>query len=382
MNLKLEIRPTDFKMGDGNIVLQGTPPVPSGDWTPFVEFFERQMLNSGDSDSCVLFTTQENLDAQIEQQIQSGAISPQTVAWFDSLGYMDVGTDNLKHFHTSPRWLAILTGNGLNGNSVQDGWDVLRKFGALPYKDLPVDPTLTPEQFVSSAAITQDMKNKGQQFLLGVGGKNFAQYHWVIQGSGNFQAATAALPFAPLCDGVVVNDGWNQSYPTPPASGLNPGHCVMRIRNVIPLTAVEYDHYLPNPKFLANYPIWYSLQAIIKITPPPPPPTLPPNPTPTQESNWLSQIVTWLSGIFGPKVGSTTNNMNITSYSFWKSRTFWVIVFTFAYNGYAAISGQLPADVTVVVNAAVGLLATYFHIDGVNKAAVSSSTLGVPSSGQ
>jgi len=133
--VRVDMKPTDYIMGDGHIVLGSVPPVPSGNWLSYYEFFERQMLNSGDTNCCVLFTTQESMDAQIEQQIQSGAISPATVAWFDSLGYMDVGTDLLKHFHSSPRWLATLTGNGLDGNNVVDGWDVLRKYGALPYKD-------------------------------------------------------------------------------------------------------------------------------------------------------------------------------------------------------------------------------------------------------
>jgi hypothetical protein len=69
------------------------------------------------------------------------------------------------------------------------------------------------------------------------------------------------------------------------------------------------------------------------------------------------------------------------SYSIWKSRTFWTIVFTFAYNGYAAISGQLPTDVTVVINAIAGMLATYFHVAGVQNAALASAGKS-PQSGQ
>ena len=295
--VRVDMKPTDYVAGDGHIVLGAVPPVLSGDWSPYYEFFERQMLNSGDSESCVLFTTQQAMDSQVEQQIQSGVISAQTVAWFDSLGYMDVGADGKKHFHSSPRWLAALTGNGLRGNNVVDGWDVLRKFGALPYKDFPVDPTLTPQQFVDATAITQAMKNKGQQFLLGVGGKNFVQYHWLLNGTDNFQATISPLQYSPLCDGVNVGSDWNEVNPVPPASGANPGHCVGRIKDVLPLTAVEYDHYMPNPKNLINYPIAYSLQAIVTITPPPPAPLPPPNPTPVQASTWLQKLVTWLQTI-------------------------------------------------------------------------------------
>ena len=69
------------------------------------------------------------------------------------------------------------------------------------------------------------------------------------------------------------------------------------------------------------------------------------------------------------------------NYSIFKSRTFWTLVFTFLYNGYAAISGQLPADVTVIVNAVVGILAGYFHVAGVQQAALASAG-GPPASGQ
>lgn len=58
------------------------------------------------------------------------------------------------------------------------------------------------------------------------------------------------------------------------------------------------------------------------------------------------------------------------NYSIFKSRTFWTIVITFLYNGYAAISGQLPADVTVILNAVFGMLATYFHYAGVQSATI------------
>ena len=56
------------------------------------------------------------------------------------------------------------------------------------------------------------------------------------------------------------------------------------------------------------------------------------------------------------------------SYNLFSSRTFWVLVAVFLYNGYAAISGQLPPDVTVVVNLIFSVLGSYFHIDGIKTA--------------
>jgi hypothetical protein len=72
----------------------------------------------------------------------------------------------------------------------------------------------------------------------------------------------------------------------------------------------------------------------------------------------------------------------MTNYSLFKSRTFWVIVFAFVYNGYAAISGQVPAEVTLIINAILSALQTVFHLAGVNNAAVASANAQHPASGQ
>ena len=50
------------------------------------------------------------------------------------------------------------------------------------------------------------------------------------------------------------------------------------------------------------------------------------------------------------------------NYSLLRSRTFWTLVVVFLYNGYAAISGQLPGNVTVVVDLIFTALASYFHL--------------------
>ena len=61
-------------------------------------------------------------------------------------------------------------------------------------------------------------------------------------------------------------------------------------------------------------------------------------------------------------------------YNIFKSRTFWLIVFAFLYNGYAAISGQLPVAATVVIDAIVGVLQTVFHVAGVQNAAKAANS--------
>ena len=53
----------------------------------------------------------------------------------------------------------------------------------------------------------------------------------------------------------------------------------------------------------------------------------------------------------------------------------------FVVNGYAAISGQVPAGVDMIVNLVLSSLASYFHVVGVKTAALASAG-GTPSVGQ
>lgn len=302
--LKIVIRPEDFVMG-ANSPIQFKAVQADGKWLPFFQFYERQLIADGDTDGCVLFSAQETFDAIIEQQIQSGAISAQTVKVFTNMGYMDSvnSTDGKPHFHSSPRFLQYLTGNGFNGNSIQDAWDVMRNYGVLPWLDLPVTPDLTVATYLVPP--TQPQLDKAKLFLQAIGGKNAIQYHWIAQGSENLQGMKTALVQSPTCIGVNVGQNWNVTNPPAPMSGNNPGHCVSNFEVLFPSDAGVYDHYMPNPKRLVQWPIWYVLQPVVVVTPVatttppaiPPVPTLPPNPTRPQISFWLSLVTVWLNFI-------------------------------------------------------------------------------------
>ena len=287
--LIIKPRATDYVLG-ANSPIELKSNLPSANWLPYTEFFERQLIANGDTDGCVLFTAQESFDAQMELLIQSGKIDATTLALFNSLGYMDTGMDGKPHFHSSPRFLQILTGNGFNGNALYDPWDVMRTYGVLPWKDLPVEGTM--ETYLTG--LTDAMKAKAAQFLQAIGGKNSIQYHWVMNGSENQPAMIQALPTAPLCLGVNVGSDWNQINPPPPPSGADPGHAVMNYQ-IITNNFYVYDHYLPNPKDLINYPVIYALQGVVSFNPPPP--SLPSNSTVPQIQNWLTRLIAWLKNL-------------------------------------------------------------------------------------
>lgn len=320
--LKITVSPNDFKLGDGKI--KSAPVrVPDGNWLPYIEYYERQLLNTGDTNGCVIFTWQEDVDAQIDVQmewlIQNGKVPQSLIDQFTEWGYMDSNSkDGKPHFHSSPRFLQILTGNGLNGNNLVDAPNAARTYGILPYTDLPVDPSMTPEEYVNPSAITQAMYDKAKQFLVAIGGKNAIQYQWITDGGTDIGAMKEALPAAPLALGINVGSNWNTVTPPAPApsAGGQPGHSVLNYMIDGAQGSWIYDHYLPNPKDLvAGYPIWYSLQTIITITPLPPVPTAPSVPlnvaSPVNVSAWtawlnalslfLANLYSRLSGLKGRK---------------------------------------------------------------------------------
>lgn len=294
--IKTDFRPTDWIIGDGNIKLSG---VSVNDWTPYFHFKEMQEIGF-DTDCCVIFSASEICDAEIDYLISVGRVSQQTIDWFTSLGFMDSASDDGKpHFHSSPRYWSILTGNLQNGNNLYDPWDVARKYGAIPWTDLPFDASITtPAQYF--APIPQTLLDKGQQFILGVGGKNWVTYHWLynnVQGTILFPTLDADRFATPLHIGINVGTNWNQLEPSIPPIGSGPGHSVTNITNSSVGENI-YDHYNPLIKVLGNgYPIPQVLQAVITITPPPPVvvPVIPVLPTiiaPTQANvTLLTKIV-------------------------------------------------------------------------------------------
>ncbi len=90
---------------------------------------------------------------------------------------------------------------------------------------------------------------------------------------------------------------------------------------------------------------------------------IPSAPLPTAEKldilSRLKTFIAYLASLFQPKVGASPHPM---SYSLFRSKTFWTLVFIFAFNGYSAISGQVPADWSVVINLFFTGLASVFHL--------------------
>lgn len=303
-DLIIKPRESDYVLGDGNIKFESV----SSSWP--VWFNEDQKNPEFETDGCVCFCAQKSLDSQIDVLISNGIIPQSVVDQFISMGFMDTGIDGKPHFHSSPRFLEIQTGNGTSGNSIPEAWDVIRKFGTLPWKDMPFNQMMTQNEYFTPPTSVQ--LQKASQFLTLMGGKNFCQYHWLINGTvKNTSLMQNAILQAPLCNGIAVSEGWNQTTPSDPPQSQDPQHAVMGYKMEAPVELVT-DNYLPYNKVLdAGYPIHYVLQAVVKYlgfvplpTPQPLPPLptpLPPNPTNQQISQqvslwsqWVQAILNWL----------------------------------------------------------------------------------------
>jgi hypothetical protein len=291
-NIRIQISPTDYVFGSSSPITFSSV-VPSGDWTKQLAFFERQKY-AWDNDGCICYADQESFDAQMDALMPTFPAS--FVTLLNQLDYMDLGMDGGMHFHSSPRFVQINTGNGMNGNALQDPWNAMRNFGVLPWKDLPFDATITQEQFFESP--TQDMFNKAIQFLVAFGGKNTIQYHWLCTGTTNTKALDSARPQAPIPVAVAaVAPNWNKVMPAIDLSA--PGHGVLNYKADVQGEWV-LDHYNPFQKVLqSGYPINFALQGVItpNFPPPaptPPSPTFPADPTPAQQTAWYDWIINTL----------------------------------------------------------------------------------------
>jgi len=262
--LILKPRATDYVKGvDSPIAFKAVVE----NWEPHFGFFERQLIGF-ETNGCVLFSTQEDFDAQIDALIADGTVPATMLTQFESMGYMDTNSrDGTSHFHSSPRFLQIQTGNGYNGNAVQDGWDTIRTYGVLPWSDLPFDATIPEETYLTG--VTPEMLAKAAQFLALIGGKNTVQYHWLNDGPPkNIPQILGSLPQAPLCTGVFLLDTtWNQVTPGNPPNDP-PCHCVTTYA-VNGEDSNILDHYPPFEKVLgAGYPMNYNFQGVVQIIAP------------------------------------------------------------------------------------------------------------------
>lgn len=345
------------------------------EWESHLQFFERQRNPNFETDGCELFTSQESFDAQMD--VLMPTFPKYLIDEITSMGFMDTGRDGQPHFHSSPRFLEVLTGNGTKGNTMTSAWDVMRQYGVIPWQDLPFTDTMGQDEYF--LPIPQALLDKGQRFidLIGTrsitGKSNAILYHWISYANPrNLVDMQNAIQQAPLCLGIAtVPDfganslGWDQAIPADPLATSLPAHAVLAYKIEAPNVLI-FDHYVPFEKTLdVGYPIPYVFQGVvnplIKIIPPAPQP--PANPTIPQVRSWLSRLVSWLNTILALNLKGRESPSNMQpTYSLLKSRTFWTLVFGFVYQVWQLLQPSIPATYSGLIDFVLLSAAAYFHL--------------------
>lgn len=257
-NLLIKPRESDWIFGSTSKVVFKA--VTNGIWP--VWFNEDQRNPDFDTDGCACYGANRSCDMQLDLLLQSnGALLSELIA----MGFFQTGLDGKSHFRSSPRFTENLTGNGTNGNSIPECFDVIRKYGLIPFSAMPFDQTMTQAEYFT--APTAEQLALGKQFLSLVGGSGFCQYHWINNDAPkNVSLLQSQILQAPLTFGIAVDDaGWNQPTPIDPPASQAPQHVVTGYEIVAPSADVA-DNYAPYLKVLdAGYPINFTLQAVVTL---------------------------------------------------------------------------------------------------------------------
>ncbi len=291
--LNIVIKDSDYRWGDGQLQ-KGLTGLTINNWISHLDFFVPQLIRDGDTEDCWDFGATKHHDAFMDALISNGLIPQSVLDWFTSVGFFDTGIDGKLHFHSSERWAGVLSGDARNGGWPAQGYDIFRTQGVVPFTKLPVTAEMTLAEYFDPTAITQELKDIGLKFLELMGGKNYCQYQWVVDGGQtNIPRMAQAIVNSPLDLGIPVNSGWNQVHPSI-ATG-QPVHVVTGYA-VEGTSVLISDNYSPYLKVLDNgYQISYVMQMILQYIPPPPAPQAPTQPTVQNTVSWLTMLSNWLS---------------------------------------------------------------------------------------
>lgn len=203
-------------------LLKGLFPIPyeirveSGDWNYPISYFgkyENQRWGYYDSNSCWCVSSINCIEDQLEWLWKNNKFSKEAKDFFTGYGFIDKDGD----FSLSERFIEILSGVKDGGNSQDEAWRLIKKYGLIPRSYL----TYTEDKarsfssqddfridYFGKSNITQGMLDLAKEFLAHVNidyqqiGKTWT--------TPNTNALRDALRQSPLQIGIPVPYDWNQ----------------------------------------------------------------------------------------------------------------------------------------------------------------------------
>lgn len=157
--INVQPKEKDFFFGT-EASLRGVDVLPSGDWTPYLPSGEDQFGIGWDSMSCASFSYTSTVETYLNFLIKEKRITAFNNKWLADNGY--IGPDGKVNF--SDRFLAIMSGTTISGNSLNKVAETARTVGLIPQSMLLFGGNSWGE-FMNPEAITPDMIKKGKEFL-------------------------------------------------------------------------------------------------------------------------------------------------------------------------------------------------------------------------
>lgn len=261
--------------GDGNL-----PPInlDSGDWTDYLPTYEPQRFIY-DTDECSQLGGMINpLETYFNWLKSTNQISTAFMSFLTINGYFDSNGS----FSFSERFTAILDGTSILGNSPQNAWLCLQKYGAIPRSMLNWtldDSANYPNQalmdtaYYNPAAIQQNMIDVGKQFLsfikdIGWGWTGGVSIGNSAVSPSDLQNSLKTSPCAWVVSVTNPVDLWNQiQIPYTNTFGLNHVVTGYKIDPTQQFSQMFTDQYQPFKKaFSSDYPIWVAIAFFIVLS--------------------------------------------------------------------------------------------------------------------
>ena len=238
--------------GIKGIVLQ-----PDGQWDNNLPTEEKQRNADLESNLCVTFSGLNVIETYVDHLISNKLISEKAIKQITDLGFMDENG----HFNCNEMFAARTNKSSRNGNSLENFWEGVRKFGLLPqkmwsdvYKDIhSFDELYGPE-------VPQELLDYAKKILdiLDI------NYQWVLSGRPNDAKLKDYLKQSPLHVATPVCNTWNNEevavcYDPSGAKTTICAHATM-VYGYSDRGVKDFDQYNPFKKlFLNGYYIPYAI---------------------------------------------------------------------------------------------------------------------------
>lgn len=224
----------------------------TANWFQFFSSPDKQSFPWGDTEGCVSFSAVHHLFCtQVNWMIANNLLPQSTLDFLNLHGYIQ---DNKIRF--SERYIVVRSGTTSQGNSVQNVFQAIRKFGLVPYSLCPNEGPISRDQYFT---IPDNCDAIGKQFLT---------YFTASWQQIPAPLISKYLIQAPILILTPVCAGWSTDNPVKTCDQpVQHATAVYAINNY----AYEIeDQYAPFEKVLArDYPIPYAHQLIVYPVPQP-----------------------------------------------------------------------------------------------------------------